>query len=166
MRKKLQGGHWLTRRRMTNTHREGFSNILKHVKSGRNTYPYPGETEVFTEKPEAGKCYNYLKAERKAPVEGGKYKYFTSKEPMYTYAGKFLYKARWGNRNVRYAFSDKNGKDIEIKENHDEHLCFLETECEMLEKTATEENANEEVSSGDPWRNAYFREHQNQYGRY
>jgi hypothetical protein len=112
----------------------------------------PGEIVVHSDEPEPGKCYNYLFAQRKALVGKEKYKYFTSEEPKYKYAGKFLYKAPWSNGTVQYTFTDSNRKDVTIKDRNG-LLCFLETECvketEQTFNTSYNGNRNEKDNNDD-----------------
>jgi len=87
------------------------------------------ETEMFFIILEVGKCYEHAEATRKTYEGDGKYRYFTSSQPVYV--GKFVRQTKEGERGGMKvnSFFNNQGNEVKIKYSDDGNTVFREVEC-------------------------------------
>jgi len=92
--------------------------------------PRLGETEVFFNRPEEGKCYEHAEATRKEWIDGRR-RYFTTNMPKYV--GKFVKQTHSGTSDgieVHSYFKDsRTGETHEIAHSYEGNTCFREVPC-------------------------------------
>jgi hypothetical protein len=88
-----------------------------------------GETELFFINLEVGKCYEHAEATRKTYEGNGKYRYFTSSQPVYV--GKFVRQTETGSRDEKdvNSFFNNQGNEVKINHSYEGNTVFREVEC-------------------------------------
>jgi hypothetical protein len=88
-----------------------------------------GETEMFFLSLEVGKCYEHAEATRTTNEGSGKYRYFTSSQPVYV--GKFVRTIRTGSGDGMEAdsFFNNQGDEVKISHSYKGNTVFREVEC-------------------------------------